>query len=360
MINMNHMKELPIITLLLIVSLFLSGCRNDDNINRNTVTETSAAVTASTITSEIPAIEAVSKNSDTTTSSQTENHVTDVTTESEAAAGTKYDEYVYSPPAAALEVEFYRDKIIHKLEYTYYSDESTAEVPEYILSDMNDYADKVIEENNFLDESSSFLERIGVDMFDINSDGFDDYVVIGLIVENDSMFYQPYTIEKLYMQDGNNGFQAFDFPASSAKYGIDDYILSTKTNGFNDFIGIDVYGNYFTAVYDGNSAYSEAETFCTGDYRWEYLDNSLAKITVNANGHENEIAVLKFFYDTDRAEHMLLYSSLPDGTPSVSIQHYGSNIFEFYVKRTDKAPEKWYDWGVGPIEIKYIPADVSN
>lgn len=94
--------------------------------------------------------------------------------------------------------------------------------------------------------------------------------------------------------------------------------------------------------FDGNSTYSEIEIL-NKDFTWEYLDNGLAKITVYApdNGHKNEIAVVKFIYDTDYVEHVLLYSSLPDGTPSSSvIGKNGYDVFEFYVRRTDKAPKK--------------------
>lgn len=342
------MKKL--VLALIFCTAMLCGCsaKAGNEISETDITETSSVTVAT-------------ESSAAVTEAETTATETAATAETTAVANNEQIEYSYSPPDAALDVEFARDNIICRVEYKDYPNDKTAELPEYIFSDMNNYAQKVIAENDILNKNSFVLEGIGVYMFDINSDGLDDYIVIGEIVENESMFYQPYIIEKLYIQDGNNGFQAIDFPASTAKYGIKDYILSTKTNGYNDFIGISVNG-FFTAVYDGNSTYSEAEILDI-DYMWEYLDNDFVKITIPAYNDEykNKIAVAKFIFDTDCVEHMLLYSSLPDGTPSVSLpQTYGSNIFEFYVKRTDKAPEKWNDFWVGPIEIKYIPASSND
>lgn len=347
------MKKLLAVSLL--CTAMLCGCSagNGDEISETAVSETSSI----TVTTESTATTVTEKETTTTittkTATKSTSYVTSAeTSASETTADKEYNEYVYSPPDAAFDVEFVRDNIICSVDYQYYPNDETAELPEYIFADINSYANEWISNA----ENDYSFERIGVYMFDINSDGLDEYIVIGEIDVKAPMLYPPYIIEKLYIQDGNNGFQAFDFPASSSKYGIEDYILSTKTNGYNDFIGIGI-DSFFTAVYDGNSAYYEAETFCTGDYRWEYLDNDILKITVYTHSHENDIAVAKPLHDSDYIENMLIYSSLPDGTPSVSVpQMYGSNIFEFYVKRTDKAPEKWNDFWVGPIEIKYIPA----
>ena len=253
-------------------------------------------------------------------------------------------------------MEFARDNIIYKLDYTYYRNDSTADLPEYIFSDINSYADEFISSAEY----DRKLDWIGIDMFDINSDKLDDYVVVGQIMEKSFVSKQegdaPYTqIERIYLSNGNGGFDIIDFPASSGKVGtLYDYILSTKTNGYNDFMGYS-HDDILLISFDGNSTYSESEIL-DRDYTWEYLDNDILKITVYAYSHENDIAIAKPLLDSDCIEHMLLYSSLPDGTPSASIpQTYGSNIFEFYVKRTDKAPEKWNDFWIGPIEVKYIP-----
>ena len=334
---------------LILCTVLLCGCSENDaeEISEAAVPETSS-VTVTTESSATTVTETETTTTGTTSITPAE------TSASETAADKEQSEYTYSPPAAALDVEFARDNIICRVNYQYYPNDETAELPEYIFADINSYADEYISTAEY----ESIMERIGVYTFDINSDGLDDYIIIGEIVMENGITFFPYTIEKLYIKDGNGGFDVIDFPASYGKGGkLYDYVLSTKTNGFNDFIG-SYEGDISLISFDGNNTYSKSETLSEPyNHRYEYLDNNLAKITVNANGHENEIAVAKFFYDTDRAEHMLLYSSLPDGTPSVSIpQAYGSNIFEFYVKRTDKAPENYYDWGVGPIEIKYIPA----
>lgn len=333
------MKKL--FSVLFLCTVLLCGCSG----NGEEISETAAPPASSAdVTTETSArAESVT----TTTAAATAEETAAV---SEAAA-----EYKYAPPAAAFDVEFARDNIICRVDYQYYPNDETADLPEYIFSDINSYANEFI--SNAEDDYT--LERIGVYMFDINSDGIDDYIVIGEIEKNEP--YYPYIIEKLYIQNGNGGFNVVDFPASCGKDALlYDRILSTKTNGYSDFIGSS-HNGILLISFDGNNTYSEAEILSAPyNQRWEYLDNDLAKITIGApdNEHKNEIAVAKFFYDTDRAEHMLLYSSLPDGTPSSSIiGKNGYDVFEFYVKRTDKAPERWEDWGVGPIEVKFIPAD---
>ena len=326
----------------------LCGCseKGGEEISETDIPETSSV----TVTAESSAATVTETE---TTPTETTSVTPAETSASETNADKEQSEYTYSPPEAAFDVEFARDNIICRVDYQYYPNDETAELPEYIFADINSYADEYI--SNLKYDCS--LERIGVYTFDINSDGLDDYIVIGEITNGGFSFY-PYTIERLYIQDGNGGFNVVDFPASGGKIGtLYDNILSTKTNGYNDFMG---YYNENESIvlisFDGNSTYSETEAL-NRDYTWEYLDNDILKITVYAYSHENDIAIAKPLLDSDCIEHMLLYSSLPDGTPSASIpQTYGSNIFEFYVKRTDKAPEKWNDFWIGPIEVKYIPA----
>lgn len=332
---------------LILCTAMLCGCSARGG---GEISETAAPETASvTVTAEISAAtvaEMEATTTETTSAAVSEASASETVTEKEQS------EYVYAPPPAALDVEFARDNIVCSVDYQYYPNNETAELPEYIFADINSYADEYI--SNFKYDCS--LDRIGVYMFDINSDGLDDYIVIGEIANGGFSLY-PYTIERLYIQDGNGGFiNVVDFPASGGQGGtLYDNILSTKTNGYNDFMGY--YNKSIVLIsFDGNSTYSETETL-DKDYTWEYLDNDILKIIVYAHSHENDIAVAKPLLDSDYIENMLIYSSLPDGTPSVSVpQTYGSNIFEFYVKRTDKAPEKWNDFWIGPIEVKYIPA----
>lgn len=337
---MSNIKKLLNVMPLLMTSLLPSSCFNGNSLDPNT----SETVTAS----ENSAIKAASEISNTSTQAENNN-----TVKCEAANDAEDREYIYSPPASALDVEFVRDKIIHKLEYTYYRNDGTAELPEFILSDMNLYADEVIS-NDGCDQS---FEWIGVDMFDINSDGLDDYIVVGQIIDMPFVSKQegdaPYmSIERIYVLNEKGGFDAIDFPASCGKDTIqNDHILSTRTNCYNEFIG-STYDGLLLKNFDGNSTYSETRTL-SADYTWEYLDNSLLRITVCADGHENEIAVAKFLYDTDYTEHKLLYSSLPDGTPTVC----DSGKFEFYIKLTEKAPEDPNDFWGGPIEVEYVLAN---
>ena len=120
------------------------------------------------------------------------------------------------------------------------------------------------------------------------------------------------------MPNENGGFDVIAFPASCGKGTVNnDHILSTKTNGYNDFLGSSDDG-IILVNFDGNSTYFKAEVL-SEDYTWEYLDNDLVKIICYDNRNKNEIAAAKFLYDNGYTEHILLYSSLPDGTPSVSV-----------------------------------------
>lgn len=333
---------------LILCTVLLGGCsaKGEDGISETAV----PAASSVTVTTESSAETKIVTTTTTTTVVTTTEETTAI---SETAA-----EYEYTPPPAALDVEFARDNIIYKLDYTYYRNDGTAELPEFILSDINLYADEFISSAEY----DRKLDWIGIDMFDINSDKLDDYIVVGQLMDKSFVSKQegdaPYTqIERIYLSNGNGGFNTVDFPASDGKYGtLYDYILSTKTNGYNDFMDSSIDGILLIS-FDGKSTYSETEILSM-DYTWEYLDNDLVKIAIPAfnDEYKNKIAVAKFIFDTDYVEHPLLYSSLPDGTPFGSIpQTYGSNIFEFYVKRTDKAPEKWNDFWVGAIEVKFIP-----
>ena len=128
---MSNIKKLLSVMPLLMTSLLLSSCFNGNSLDPNT----SETVTAS----ENSAIKAASEISNTSTQAENNN-----TVRCEAANDAEDREYISSPPASALDVEFVRDKIIHKLEYTYYRNDGTADLPEFILSDMNLYADEVI------------------------------------------------------------------------------------------------------------------------------------------------------------------------------------------------------------------------
>ena len=343
------MKKL--FSVLILYAAMLCGCSKNDaeEISEAAVPETSS-VTVTTESSVTTVTETETTTTGTTSVAASE------TSASETTADKEQSEYTYSPPEAAFDVEFARDNIIYKLDYTYYRNDSTADLPEYIFSDINSYADEFISSAKY----DCKLDWIGIDMFDINSDRLDDYIVVGQIMEKSFVSKQegdaPHTqIERIYLSNGNGGFNFIDFPASCGKGGtLHDHILSTKTNGFNDFMGSS-HDGILLISFDGNNTYSETEIL-DKDYTWEYLDNDLVRIICYDYHNKNEIAVAKLLYDTDCVEHILLYSSLPDGTPSVSIpQTYDSNKFEFYVKRTDKAPEKWNDFWIGPIEVKYIP-----
>lgn len=341
------MKKL--FSVLFLCTVLLCGCsgNGEDEISETDVSVTSSADVA-TYTS------AKAETVTTTVAAVTTEETTAV---SETAAETEYE---YSPPAAALDVDFVRDNIICRVNYQYYPNDETIDLPEYIFSDINSYADEFISSA----KHDRKLDWIGFDMFDINSDKLDDYIVVGQLMEKSFVSKQegdaPYTqIERIYLSDGNGGFNTVDFPASDGKGGtLYDHVLSTKTNGYNDFMDSAIDGILLIS-FDGKSTYSETEILSM-DYTWEYLDNDLIKISIPVfnDEYKNKIAVAKFIFDTDYVEHSLLYSSLPDGTPFSSIpQAYGSNKFEFYVKRTDKAPEKWNDFWVGAIEVKFISAD---
>ena len=164
------MKKL--VLALIFCTAMLCGCSAKVG---NEISETDLPETSSvTVTTESSATNV--------TEAETTANLTAATAETTAVADNEQIEYSYSPPDAALDVEFARDNIICRVEYKDYPNDKTAELPEYIFSDMNNYAQKVIAENDILNKNSFVLEGIGVYMFDIISDGLYEYFVIGEIV----------------------------------------------------------------------------------------------------------------------------------------------------------------------------------
>lgn len=258
---------------------------------------------------------------------------------------TEEKKYLYIPPNEAYEAEFVVDNIVHKLDFKYYRNDGTSNLPSEIVSEINYYVNEGKAENEH-------LEWLGEDRFDMNSDGVDDYIIEGHVTTDNPFYFTR--IVRMYISNNNMGFDAVDIPSS--KYDNNDYILSTKTNNYNDYLG-HTYSNGFSLMcFDGEDAYSVSRTLGK-EYTWEYLDDNLLKITYSySEGTENEYAIAKPLFGANVLENTLLYSSLSDGTPTVC----DSEKIEFYIRLTDNAPKNPNDFWIGPIEFEYISANDSN
>ena len=124
---------------LILCTAILCGCsaKGGEEISETSAPETSS-VTVTTESSAATVTEAETTTTKTTSVTTTE------ASESETASDKEQSEYVYSPPDAALDVEFVRDNIICRVDYQYYPNDETAELPEYIFADINSYADEYI------------------------------------------------------------------------------------------------------------------------------------------------------------------------------------------------------------------------
>lgn len=247
-------------------------------------------------------------------------------------------DYVYAPPDEASECSFAVDNIVRKVEFSYYRNDEFEALPDSIFDELQSY----VTANDLVAENER-LEWIGVDKFDINSDGTDDYIIEGQVMPVDIRSvnagdYPHQSFNRIYIYD-NGKYRAYDFPASKYKC---YYILSSACNGYSSFIS-DL--NSLSLIYFDGSNY--ATKTIGAEYTWEYLDNSIIKITCYPSQIEDGYVVAKCLYDSDIIKHTLFYSCLADGSPCIP----SDGKVDFYIELTESAPQQ-NDFWIGPIEIK--------
>ncbi len=255
----------------------------------------------------------------------------------------KYADYVYAPPSEASEISFAVDSIVRKVEFSYYQNDGREDLPEDIVDELMHYAT-----TNDLIAENERLQWIGVDKYDINSDGTDDYIIEGQVMRDDIVSvsagdYPHQYFDRVYISDDEQ-YRAYDFPASKYKC---YYILSSVCNGYCSFIS-DL--NSLSLIYfDGNDYATET---IGAEYTWEYLDDTTVKITCYPSQTGDGYVIAKCLYGSDIVRHTLFYSCLADGSPCVP----SDGEVDFYIELTESAPQQ-NDFWIGPIEIKYAAVD---
>lgn len=329
---MKISTRLMIMITVLLSIMLLSGC-NDSNHSKQIIENHVEAASSDRQTS-ISFVESTNSSENETFSEESIDH-------QNAQPEKKEANYVYSPPAKASECHFTVDDIVRKIEFSYYQSGEFGAFPDSIIAELISYVatNKLVAENER-------LEWIGVDKFDINSDGMEDYIIEGQVMSADIKSvtagdYPNQYFNRIYISD-NEKYRAFDFPASKYKC---YYILSSTCNGYSSFIS-DL--NSLSLIYfDGNDYVAKA---IGTEYTWEYLDNSIVKITCYPCQIEDGYVIAKCLYDSDYIRHTLFYSCLADGSPCISSEGKA----EFYIELTESAPQKQNDFWIGPIEIKYV------
>lgn len=222
-------------------------------------------------------------------------------------------EYLYQPPDIVSFGNYQSDRIVHELRYGYRpnDDEIYSFLPHSIVSDM----EACIAKTKLPDGKFSWF---GIDRFDLDGDGTEDYIVLGELIKPDRTSKHPsdtpyVPVSRIYLCKGGGEFKAIDFSASSPlDNSRDKYFVSNKTNGVFNFLVPYVTRHYDLIAYDGENAYISKGRITT-DYEWEYAGNDRIKITVECS--HNGYAGLKVLTADSFLNENYLYSSAPDGTP---------------------------------------------
>lgn len=255
----------------------------------------------------------------------------------------KYADYVYAPPSEASEISFAVDSVVRKVEFSYYQNDGLEDLPTDIVDELMHYAT-----TNDLIAENERLQWIGVDKYDINSDGTDDYIIEGQIMRDDIVSvsagdYPHQYFDRVYISDDEQ-YRAYDLPVSKYKC---YYILSSVCNGYCSFIS-DM--NSLSLIYFDGSDYV-TETI-GAEYTWEYLDDTTVKITCYPSQTGDGYVIAKCLYGSDIVRHTLFYSCLADGSPCIP----SDGKVDFYIELAESAPQQ-NDFWIGPIEIKYAAVD---
>lgn len=308
------------------------------------------------------------------------------TTSQAAQTETEYDEYEYQPPREVLDTRFYSDDIEAEIKWESILTEdmkdkvdwdyiSTDDMPEFIIEDILKYG---LENSEYAkvysDKYGEPSHGFGYMMYDMNSDGLDDYIVkcgVRYIWNTDGeSFYKIY----LTGEDGSYTPIIWD---CVEQFRPTQYILKTKTNGLKD-IFVFTNSNEPALKYDGVSAYGgaaeldERHTFLSG----EILPGNVLRLNMNISVISAETgeyyAAIKFA-DNTYLKNNMLYTCDHDGTPRTYTEKpYGEHNdfspavqgYDFYVELTDEGVKAFSEednvWQLlDLLEIKYIPAETA-
>lgn len=280
---------------------------------------------------------------------------------------TTSDDYVYQIPECVEKIEWDSENILCEVEYTFYRSDSEIGkyVDDFVVSDMTDTLKK---SDYYMNRDS--ISWIGIMEYDLSGDGISDLITQAQVISEGSYSDEPnspmhWKIYKIYIADSEGGYKAIDrnVYVQYAK----DYILSTKTNGLNDFMVL----TYRDTVskYDGENSYF-GETYTDEKYFIEYekVDEKRIKVTLRMHGHisdESSYVAIRFKENDFLAEN-ILYCCQSDGTPVICDENNPTNAFTdgyvFYMELTEEGIKAFTDeaeirYLIDLSEIKYVKAE---
>lgn len=312
---------------------------------------------------------------------------------------TKHNGYRFQLPKEIIDTYFYSNDIETKIDlkwighdpagYWYMGDESYCivdvsdnEYTNFLYTECNESLPNEIVDDMFQykleTEWSKNLTIVGMGymLFDLNDDGYDDYI-IAEGVSGDG--YMTSYLYKIYIYSDKGIYIPIKWSCLKQFNDI-QYILKTKTNGLHDIMVL-YNANYPVITYEGGDSYTPCEmlderhTFLNAEILFENVLHINMKISsIDADKGEYYTAIK--FADNQYLTNNLLYSCYPDGKPHSYIKKpYGDDEriefnpsqegYDFYVELTDEGVVAFAEednvWRLLELlEIKYIAADKNN
>ena len=357
----------------------MSSCRKTDDFVMNDIVDNTTLEQTELsyfITSEVPV----------TKMSTSDTNVSDV--------DNIFENYYYLPPQEIIDTYFYCDDIeeeinCDEMELIGYdishSYSNLCEKPDFI----NNYSDfKNVLPTFIVDDISNYYPNgyevymkkpftgIKYMLHDMNDDGFDDYIIIG--IRGSEGMLEPYYVYKIYIADNSGGYTPIIWDCLPMFHPV-QYILKTKTNGLKDIMVLHN-ANYPIITYDGDDSYThckmidEKHTFIDIEIMPNNILHLNMRVSVNDAPLGEYYTAIKFAYNTYLKNNML-YSCYPDGTA----RSYENNIgdmqandfyasidgYDFYVELTDEGVEAFTEetniWQLlDLLEIKYVAVGDCN
>ena len=309
---------------------------------------------------------------------------------------TKHNGYRFQLPKEIIDTYFDSNDIETKIDlkwighdpagYWYMGDESYCivdvsdnEYTNFLYTECNESLPNEIVDDMFQykleTEWSKNLTIVGMGymLFDLNDDGYDDYI-IAEGVSGDG--YMTSYLYKIYIYSDKGIYIPIKWSCLKQFNDI-QYILKTKTNGLHDIMVL-YNANYPVITYEGGDSYTPCEML---DERHTFIcceitSNNILHLNIRVSVINAAIGVYYAaikFADNPYIKNNVLYTCYPDGTSrsyiEKSIDEWQPNDFnpseegyDFYVELTDEGVKAFSEEdNVGQLlnllEIKYVAVD---
>lgn len=287
--------------------------------------------------------------------------------------------YTYQLPEECQNIHWYSDDIIQKIEFNDFTpscysfqsfdiqgykeklnQEFYQHFPKQIIDDLYKSIFSTVDENDEITTSkigkkNSIITTIGSMMYDINSDGNEDYIIRAWVSENGSKEQFGFYIYKIYLKLDENNYKSISWDRPD--FSPDSYLLKTFTNGLNDLMILS-FGDDLAIKYDGKKKYSNKDY--TGEKHYfinhETEYNRLIKINFKTTiEYPDNNYILMKFNDNPYLKENILYCNKPDGSPIIITDKTWSETVNFYavLKEGVTIPDGYH---FDPIEIRCITA----